>query len=40
MKIYNHSPDITLRYVCWGREDAESDREAIYLAGVHKKGKK
>jgi integrase len=41
MKMYNHdSPDVTLRYVCWGREDAESDREAIYLGGVHKKGKK
>lgn len=24
MKMYNHaSPDVTLRYVCWGKEDAE-----------------
>ncbi len=41
MKMYNHdSPDVTLRYVCWGREDAEADREAIYLGGGLKKGKK
>lgn len=38
MKMYNHdTPDVTLRYVCWGREDAEADREAIYIGGVHKK---
>lgn len=41
MKMYNHdSPDVTLRYVCWGREDAEADREAIYLGGTQKKRKK
>lgn len=41
MKMYNHnSPDVTLRYVCWGKEDAEADREAIYLGGVHKKKQK
>lgn len=32
MKMYNHdSPDITLRYVCWGREDAEKARESVFL---------
>lgn len=32
MKMYNHdSPDVTLRYVCWGKEDAEHDRAAMYL---------
>lgn len=32
MKMYNHdSPDVTLRYVCWGKEDAEHDREAMYI---------
>jgi integrase len=37
MKMYNHdSPDVTLLYICWGREDAEHDREAVYLGGVHK----
>jgi integrase len=36
MKMYNHdSPDVTLRYVCWGREDAEKAREGVYL-GVKK----
>lgn len=35
MKMYNHdSPDVTLRYVCWGRDDAEADREAVYLGGI------
>lgn len=38
MKMYNHdSPDITLRYVCWGKEDAEADRESIYLGANRKK---
>lgn len=33
MKMYNHdSPDVTTRYVMWGKEDAERDREAIYIA--------
>lgn len=32
MKMYNHdSPDVTMRYVQWGREDAEHDREAMYI---------
>lgn len=32
MKMYNHdSPDVTLRYVCWGRDDAEKARENIFL---------
>ncbi len=39
MKMYNHdSPDVTLRYVCWGKEDAEHDREAMYIGpGYHRK---
>ena len=37
MKMYNHdSPDVTLRYVCWGRDDAEKAREDTYI-GVKKK---
>ena len=37
MKMYNHdSPDVTLRYVCWGRDDAERARENTYI-GVKKK---
>ena len=37
MKMYNHdSPDVTLRYVCWGRDDAERAREDTYI-GVKKK---
>ena len=36
MKMYNHdSPDVTLRYVCWGRDDAEKARESTFL-GVKK----
>lgn len=32
MKMYNHdSPDVTLRYVCWGNDDAEHDREAFFV---------
>lgn len=39
MKMYNHdSPDVTLRYVCWGKEDAEKERENTYI-GVKKRGK-
>lgn len=39
MKMYNHdSPDVTLRYVCWGKEDAEKARENTYI-GVKKRGK-
>lgn len=40
MKMYNHaSPDVTLRYVCWGKEDAEHDREAMYIGpkGMNRK---
>lgn len=38
MKMYNHDDyNITLRYVCWGIEDAEADREAIYLGATHRK---
>ena len=34
MKMYNHdSPDVTLVYVHWGKEDAENDREAIFIGG-------
>lgn len=37
-KMYNHdSPDVTLLYVEWGKEDAENDREAIYLGGKYSK---
>ena len=37
MKMYNHDdPNVTLLYICWGKEDAENDREAVYLGGVHK----
>ena len=36
MKMYNHdSPDVTLRYVCWGKDDAEKAREDTFL-GVKK----
>ena len=32
MKMYNHdSTDVTLRYVCWGREDAEKARESTFI---------
>ena len=35
-KMYNHeSPDVTLVYVEWGKEDAERDRAAIYLGGKY-----
>lgn len=37
MKMYNHdSPDVTLRYVCWGKDDAEAAREAAFI-GTKKK---
>lgn len=37
MKMYNHDDyNVTMRYVSWGIDDAESDREAMYLGGVHK----
>ena len=35
MKMYNHySPDVTLLYVMWGKEDAESDRESTFIGGI------
>lgn len=34
MKMYNHdSPSTTLVYVEWGKEDAERDREAVFIGG-------
>ena len=36
MKMYNHdSTDVTLRYVCWGKDDAEKARESTFI-GVKK----
>lgn len=41
MKMYNHeSLDITQLYVCWGKEDAENDRQTMYLGYKQVKGKK
>lgn len=35
MKMYNHySPDVTLLYVMWGKEDAEADRESTFIGGI------
>ena len=32
MKMFNHDdPEVTLRYICWGTDDAERDREAFFL---------
>lgn len=40
MKMYNHDETSTTEiYICWGKDDAEADRSAIYLGGVHRKGK-
>ena len=37
-KMYNHdSPATTLIYVEWGKEDAEHDREGIYIGGIKSK---
>ena len=37
-KMYNHdSPDVTLAYVCWGRDDAEKDRENTFLGIKNRK---
>lgn len=34
MKMYNHDePGTTLLYVMWNREDAERDREAVFIGG-------
>lgn len=41
MKMYNHDDyNVTLMYVMWGVEDAERDRTATYLGGVHKNEKR
>lgn len=35
MKMYNHDDyNVTMLYVCWGKEDAEADRTAVFLGGV------
>lgn len=35
MKMYNHDDyNVTMLYVCWGKDDAENDREGIYIGGV------
>ncbi len=40
MQMYNHdSPDVTLLYVCWGKEDIEANRSEIYI-GVKSGGSK
>lgn len=32
MKMYNHDdPNVTMLYICWGIDDAQNDREAMYL---------
>ncbi|MEG0165722.1 tyrosine-type recombinase/integrase [Anaerorhabdus sp.] len=37
MKMYNHDDyNVTLRYVCWGKDDAERDRAAIFLGVTSK----
>ena len=34
MKMYNHDePSTTLLYVMWNKEDAEKEREAIFIGG-------
>lgn len=34
MKMYNHDkPETTMLYVMWNREDAEREREAIFIGG-------
>lgn len=41
MKMYNHDETSTTEiYICWGTDDAESERSKIYNAAVHRKGKK
>lgn len=40
MKMYNHDETSTTEiYICWGTDDAESERSGIYNAAVHRKGK-
>lgn len=39
MKMYNHDETSTTEiYICWGTDDAESDRSTIYNGAVHRKG--
>lgn len=34
MKMYNHDdPNVTMLYICWGKEDAEKDRMSIFIGG-------
>ena len=41
MKMYNHDETSTTEiYICWGTDDAESERSKIYNAAVHRKRKK
>lgn len=38
MKMYNHDDyNYTMLYVHWGIDDAEADREAVYLGATHRK---
>ncbi len=35
MKMYNHDDyNVTMLYVCWGKDDAEKDRAASFIGGV------
>lgn len=35
MKMYNHDDyNVTMLYVCWGKDDAEKDRASRFLGGV------
>jgi len=38
MKMFNHDdPNVTTRYICWGKEDIEKSREATYIGLPPKK---
>ncbi len=38
MKMYNHDDyNVTMLYVCWGKDDAEHDREATFIGGIKSK---
>ena len=40
MKMYNHDETSTTEiYICWGTDDAESERSNIYNGAVHRKGR-
>ena len=40
MKMYNHDETSTTEiYICWGKDDAESDRAGVYLGANHRKGR-